>query len=100
MIHKVNLQALGDVVRQVREVLFVLSRQDDAGHTTTAGLTKTRPDQFFTRLNQSLALDFAQLFCLSTESHKLFHLSLKNSELRYLHNDTLIFSTETIQPYK
>lgn len=38
VIHKMDLQALGDVVLQVREVLPVLSWQDDAGHTSTTGL--------------------------------------------------------------
>lgn len=36
--HKVDLQALADVVRQVREVLLVLFWQDDAGHSSTTGL--------------------------------------------------------------
>lgn len=42
VIHKVDLQALGDVVWQVREVLPVFSWQDNAGHTSTPGLTRTR----------------------------------------------------------
>lgn len=46
VIHKVDLQALGDVVRQVREVLPVLSWQDDAGYTGTTGLTGTRTRTF------------------------------------------------------
>lgn len=37
MIHKVDLQALCDVVWQVREVFPVLRWQNDAGHTSTTG---------------------------------------------------------------
>lgn len=38
--HKVNFQALCDKGSQVREVLSVLSRQDDAGHSCTLSLWK------------------------------------------------------------
>lgn len=42
VIHKVDLQALGDVVWEVREVFPVLSWQDYAGHTSATGLKQMR----------------------------------------------------------
>lgn len=42
VIHKVDLQALGDVVWQVREVFPVLSWQDYAGHTSATSLKQMR----------------------------------------------------------
>ena len=42
VINEVDLQAIGDVVRQVREVLPVLRWQDHAGHTSSTCLTNKR----------------------------------------------------------
>lgn len=42
VIHKVDLQALTDVVGQVRKVLPIFIWHDDAGHTSTTGLIGER----------------------------------------------------------
>lgn len=42
VIHEVDLQAFGDVICQVREVLPVFSWQDNASHTSTPRLKRTR----------------------------------------------------------
>lgn len=45
VVHKVDLQALADVVRQVGEVLPVLSRQNDAGHPSPPCLYRAKRSQ-------------------------------------------------------
>lgn len=53
VVHKVDLQTLRDVFWKVREVLFVFSRQDDAGHASTPGLSRTRDTESEEKLSMN-----------------------------------------------